>query len=268
MRDPWSCRARRAVPTAKERPSQVTTREGGAAGAGTTLARGGRRPIRVLLVDDHTVLRQAMRLLLDSQPELEVVGEAANGRDAVQLAETHAPDLVVIDVIMPGLNGVDATRQIRKRCPHTRVLVLSGYSDDEQVIEALRAGASGYLIKESDIGELVLALRAVVRGNYYFSSAFSQDERAEDLLLRARRSGPRSMYDKLTEREREVLQLVAEGNTNNGIAEQLVISPKTVEAHKAHIMTKLSARNSADLVRHAIRMGMVEVDAPADRRAS
>ena len=164
------------------------------------------RRLRVLIVDDHAVLRQALRMRLDSHDELAVVGDVSNGREAARAAEELGPDVVLMDLIMPGLNGLDATRQIRKRCPNTRVLILSGYEDEEQIVEALRAGASGYLIKESEIGELMLAIQAVARGNHYFSSSLSQGDDPNDFVLRAR-SDVKSGYDRLTDREREVLQL-------------------------------------------------------------
>ena len=146
--------------------------------------------IRVLIVDDHSVLRQALHLLLQSHDDLDVLGEVANGREAVAATEKLQPDVVLMDVVMPGLNGLDATRQIRKRCPRVRVLMLSGYEEDEQIIEALRAGASGYLNKESDISELLLAIQSVARGNTYFSASFSEWSGGGDFLLL--RAGERS----------------------------------------------------------------------------
>ncbi len=225
-----------------------------------TPSRQRRARIRVLIADDHGVLRQALRLLLESHEDLDVLGDCANGREAIALTEKLQPDVVLMDVVMPGLNGLDATRQIRKRCPTARVLMLSGYEEDEQIVEALRAGASGYLIKESDIGELLLAIQSVARGNTYFSSSLSERESGGDFLLRARNGDTKAGLDRLTDREREVLQLIAEGHSNQSIAEQLVISVKTVEAHKAHIMSKLGARNRTDLIRYAIRRGIIGLD--------
>ena len=231
-------------------------------------SRATRARIRVLIVDDHTVLRQSLRLLLESHTELDVLGDVANGREAAAAAERMQPDVVLMDVVMPGLNGLDATRQIRKRCPNTRVLILSGYEEDEQIIEALRASASGYLVKESDIGELLLAIQSVSRGNTFFSSSLSEGDQANDFLLRARSRDAKAGYDRLTDREREVLQLIAEGHSNQSIAEQLVISVKTVEAHKAHIMSKLGARNRTDLIRYAIRRGLIGLDPLPRQQAS
>jgi len=224
------------------------------------------RRIRIILVDDHAVIRQALRMLLEAQPELEVVADVENGREAVQAAERLRPDVVLMDVVMPGLNGLEATRQIRKVSPSTRVVMLSGFGDEDQLLEAIRAGASGYLIKRSDVSELVLAIQTVHRGNSYFSSALSEGFDLTEVLYQAKRAEPRGSTDPLTPREREVLQLIAEGYTNQGIARELYISVKTGEAHKAHIMAKLHARNRADLIRYAIRKGIVRLESADEGR--
>lgn len=216
--------------------------------------------IRVLLVDDHAVIRQALEMLLQSQAELEVIGDVENGRDAVQAVERLRPDVVLMDVVMPGLNGLEATRQIRKIAPSTKVVMLSGFVDEDQLLESIRAGASGYIIKKSDITELVLAIQTVNRGNNYFSSHLSEAFDLADVLYQAKRPDQRTGLDALTPREREVLQLIAEGYTNQKIANELFISVKTVEAHKAHIMAKLHARNRTDLIRYAIRKGIVMLE--------
>ncbi len=216
--------------------------------------------IRVLVADDHAVLRQALRYMLESQPGLEVVGEAANGRDAVDMAEKLQPDVVLMDTVMPGLNGIEATRQIRRRMPKVKVLMLTGYQEDEQVAGALKAGASGYVIKKSDLDELLLGIQAVHRGNPYFSSSIGDGD-LTDYLWQLKSNAGRVGYDLLTAREREVLQLIAEGSSNQQIAEELYISVKTVEAHRAHIMTKLHAKNRTDLIRYALRKGLVALDA-------
>jgi DNA-binding NarL/FixJ family response regulator len=212
--------------------------------------------IRVLVADDHTVVRQALRYMLESQPGLEVVGEASNGREAVDLAEKLAPDIILMDTVMPGLNGIEATRQIRRRQPKTKVLMLTGYMEDEHVAGALKAGASGYVIKKSEIDELLLGIQAVHRGNPYFSSNIGDGD-LTDYLWQLKSNSGRVGYDLLTAREREVLQLIAEGSSNQQIAEELYISVKTVEAHRAHIMTKLHAKNRTDLIRYALRKGLV-----------
>ena len=216
--------------------------------------------IRILIVDDHAVLRQALRLLLEIHDEVEVVGDAANGREAMDAAEKLQPDVVLMDMVMPGLNGLEATRQIRRRLPKTKVLILTGYMEDEQIVAALRAGATGYVVKKSDVTELLLGIQAVYRGNTYFSSAISDGGSVSEYLLQARSEEGRTGYDLLTGREREVLQLIAEGYSNQRIAQELFISVKTVEAHKAHIMSKLHAQTRTDLIRYAIRKGLVGLD--------
>jgi two-component system response regulator NreC len=203
-------------------------------------------------------------MLLDNQPELDVIADVENGREAVQATERLNPDVVLMDVVMPGLNGLEATRQIKRISPSTRVVMLSGFVDEDQLLEALRAGASGYIIKKSDISELVLAIQTVHRGNSYFSSALSEGFDLAEVLYQAKRSDQRSGVDALTPREREVLQLIAEGYTNQGIANELYISVKTVEAHKAHIMSKLHARNRTDLIRYAIRKGIVRLESASE----
>ncbi len=220
--------------------------------------------IRILLVDDHAVIRQALRMLLESQAELEVVADVENGREAVTAVEKYNPDVVLMDVVMPGLNGLEATRQIRRISPSTHVVMLSGYVDEDQLLDALRSGASGYIVKKSDVSELVLAIQTVYRGNKYFSSALSEGFDLAEVLYQSKRVDQKSSAETLTPREREVLQLIAEGYTNQGIANELYISVKTVEAHKAHIMAKLHARNRTDLIRYAIRKGIVRLESIED----
>ncbi len=217
--------------------------------------------IRILLVDDHAVLRQALRLLLDAHQEVEVIGDVSNGREAVETVEKLMPDVVLMDMVMQGLNGLEATRQIRKRVPKTKVLILTGYMEDDQIMGALRAGASGYVVKKSDITELLLGIQSVHRGNTYFSSAISDTVPISELLWQAQKGDGKAGYELLTSREREVLQLIAEGYSNQRIADELFISVKTVEAHKAHIMSKLHAQNRTDLIRYAIRKGIVNLEA-------
>ena len=243
------------------RPTSSRAREA-AARPGWT--RNGGTRIRVLIVDDHAILRQALRHLLETQSEIEVVGDASSGREAVTETEKLLPDVVLMDMIMPGLNGLEATRQIRKRVPKSRVLILTGYMEDEQIISALRAGASGYVVKRSEVDELLLGIQAVYRGNTYFSSAISGGDAVNQYLWQAKNGDGKAGYDLLTSREREVLQLIAEGLSNQKIGEELFISVKTVEAHKAHIMSKLHARNRTDLIRYALRKGLVGIDAPPD----
>ena len=220
--------------------------------------------IKVLIVDDHAVLRQALRMLLENQPEVDVVGDASNGREALEACEKLHPDVVLMDMVMPGLNGLEATRQIRRRVPKAKVLILTGYMEDEQILAALRAGASGYVVKKSDVQELLLGIQSVHRGNTYFSSAISDGDAVQDYLWQAKKPESKTGYDLLTSREREVLQLIAEGYSNQKIAGELFISVKTVEAHKAHIMSKLHAQNRTDLIRYAIRKGIVGLDSGPD----
>jgi len=221
---------------------------------------GGSQRIRLLVADDHALLRQALRVLLEAQDGLEVVGEATNGRDAVDAAERLMPDVVLMDMVMPGLNGIEATRQILKRAPGIKVLILTAYLEDERLLQALRAGAAGYVVKNSDMEELLLAIRSVYRGNTYFSTAVSDEISVNEVMLQAKQPEGRTGYELLTNREREVLQLIAEGLSNQAIADELVISVKTVEAHRSHIMTKLHAKNRTDLIRYAIRRGLVGLE--------
>ncbi|GAB4321476.1 MAG: response regulator transcription factor [Dehalococcoidia bacterium] len=212
-------------------------------------------------------MRQGLRMLLGSRTDVAVVADVRNGREAVLAAEQHRADVVLMDIVMPGLNGLEATRQVRKRSPRTRVIVLSAFVDDEQITAALQAGASGYLKKSADADELLCAIQAVASGEEYFSGELTRMFDIAELALQARRHGsPRTGVAALTEREREVLQVVAEGHTNQQIARELTISVKTVEAHLAHIMAKLHARNRADLIRHAIRAGVVRLES-ADEAA-
>jgi two-component system response regulator NreC len=254
---------KRMQATTSPKPPSSRARDA-AARPGWTRA-GGQR-IRVLIVDDHAILRQALRQLLESHAEVEVVGDAASGREAIAATEKLMPDVVLMDMVMPGLNGLEATRQIRKRAPKSRVLILTGYMEDEQIISALRAGAAGYVVKRSDTEELLLGIQAVHRGNTYFSSAISDGDAVNQYLWQAKKEDGKAGYELLTSREREVLQLIAEGYSNQRIAQELFISVKTVEAHKAHIMSKLHARNRTDLIRYALRKGLVGLDAPPDIR--
>ena len=224
-------------------------------------------PVRILLVDDHAVIRQALRMLLEAQQDIEVIGDVENGRDAVAAVERITPDVVLMDVVMPGLNGLEATRQIRRVSPSTRVVMLTGFVDENQLREAIRSGASGYIIKKSDVSELVLAIQTVHRGNTYFSSALSAGFDIAEVMYQARHQEASIGGEILTTREREVLQLIAEGHSNQAVAHALIISVKTVEAHKSHIMAKLHARTRTDLIRYALRKGIVRMDsseAPVD----
>jgi len=205
-----------------------------------------------MLADDHSVVRHGFRMILDAQPDLEVVGEASNGREAVERAESIQPDVVVMDVSMPELNGVEATRRIGAVSPRTRVLALSMHRDSVYVREILRAGARGYLIKDAKEGDLLDAVRAVAKGEGYLSPAVS------DAVLNDYRKHVSDPIDLLTSREREVLQMIAEGKTNKEIASTLKLSVYTVEAHRGRVMEKLNLHSTGELVRFAIRHGLID----------
>jgi DNA-binding NarL/FixJ family response regulator len=219
------------------------------------------RKISVLLVDDHTVVRQGLRALLRPEEDIEVVGEAENGRQAVQAVKKNPPDVVIMDVAMPLLNGLEATRQILKNVPSTKVLVLTSYSDDDCVQQLTEAGVSGYLIKQTAANDLLKAIRAVQRGNAFFSPTIAK--RLRDQCREAFANGqPIKKNMELTSREAEVLQLIAEGFSNKQIAAELCISIKTVEKHRQQVMNKLNIHDVAGLTRYAISKGLVERSAP------
>ncbi len=216
------------------------------------------KKITVLLVDDHTVVREGLRLLIESDPDVKVVGEAANGRDAISLTKKLAPDVVVMDVAMPVLNGLEATRQIMRDMPQCKVLVLSTYSDDDYVQQIIEEGAIGYLVKQTAAADLIMAIHEVVKGNAFFSPCISKRllDQCRDALARGGTIRKRST--KLTCREAEVLQLIAEGQANKQIAGKLTISIKTVEKHRQQLMNKLNIHDVAGLTRHAISKGIIE----------
>jgi len=217
--------------------------------------------IQVILADDHTVVRQGLRVLLEAEQDITVVGEAETGRQAVQLVRKHAPDVVVMDIAMPGLNGLEATRQIMKEAPNVKVLALSSYSDDEYVHQLTEAGAAGYLLKQTAAAELIKAVREVRKGNAFFSPAISKRllERYREAFLSGVPGRKRNPV--LTSREAEVLQLIAEGKLTKQIAGELFISVKTVQKHRQLVMNKLNLHNIAGLTRYAIAKGIIEVDA-------
>jgi DNA-binding NarL/FixJ family response regulator len=208
--------------------------------------------IRVLLADDHAMVRKGFRLILEAQPDMEIAGEAGNGRQAVDLAEKLHPDVVVMDVAMPELNGIEATRRLASSSPHTRVLALSMHKDSVYVREILRAGARGYLLKDSIDTDLISAVRAVAKGDGYISPGVS------DAVLTDYRRHVTAPLDLLTSREREVLQMIAESKTNKEIAVALNLSVYTVEAHRGKIMEKLNLHSTSELVRFAVRHGLID----------
>jgi two-component system response regulator NreC len=209
-------------------------------------------PLRILLADDHTLVRQGLRKVLEERPEWQVV-EAGNGREAVTLAEQLKPDIAIVDVAMPLLNGVEATRQIAARSPATRVLVLSMYADEAYVTQMLNAGAAGYLLKDSAGVDLLEAVAAVAGGKSFFSPAIAQLLEDKDFDGGA----VVDRYELLSNREREIFQLVAEGRTNKEIAALLTISSSTVETHRARIMEKLDLHSAAEIVLYAVRRGVI-----------
>ena len=211
--------------------------------------------VRVLVADDHALFRAGVRKLLQSFEGIQVVGEAADGHEALRLSGTERPDVLLMDIGMPGLNGVEAAARLTRKGPRPRVVILSMHTGEDHVLRAIRAGAAGYLLKDASPAELEAAVRAAARGEIYLSPAISRYV-VDDYVRRA--GGDRSPLDRLTSRQREVLQLIAEGNTTKAIATRLGLSVKTVETHRAQLMERLEVRDVATLVRLAIRVGLVE----------
>ncbi|MDI6764146.1 MAG: response regulator transcription factor [Thermodesulfobacteriota bacterium] len=216
------------------------------------------KKIQVLLAEDHTIVRQGLVALLRSEPGIEVVGEASDGVEAVDMAKKLVPDIVLMDIAMRNLNGLEATRKIKKLFPHMKVLVLSMYENEEWIFQILKAGASGYLIKDSAMTDLISAIRAVNQGDSFLSPSISKKV-IDEYIRKAEVGGEGRLDDLLSDREREVLQLIAEGNSIPQIASLLCISKKTVEAHKTHIMEKLNIHDKVGLIKYAIRMGLTKV---------
>ena len=213
-------------------------------------------PVRILLADDHTVMRNGLRLLLERQPHLQVVGEAADGRQAVALSESAKPDVVIMDIAMPNLNGIEAARQIVNRNPRTAIAILSMHSDESYVIRALKAGARAYLLKDSAEADLLAAVRALTEGKSFFSPAISKIL-VEDYMRQLESRGAEDTYELLTNREREILQLLAEGRTNKEVANMLNLSLYTVETHRTHILQKLNLHSVPELILYAVRKGII-----------
>jgi len=215
------------------------------------------KPIRVVLVEDHALVRAGIRALLENLSGIQVVGEAGNGRDGLRLIAIHQPDVVLMDIAMPGLNGLEAAARVAKDFPHTRVIMLSMYAHEEYVLRALRAGAAGYLLKDAGTTELELAFKVVMQGQVYLSPQVSKYVVSAYIQ---RTSGEQTSLDRLTPRQREILQLIAEGQTAKEIAYLLNLSVKTVETHRTAIMDRLGIHNIAGLTRYAIRMGLITME--------
>lgn len=214
------------------------------------------KKLRILLADDHIVMRSGLRVLLERQPNLEVVGEGENGRQTVELASSLKPDVVIMDIGMPVLNGIEATKTIVAVQPATAVIILSMHADESYVMRALKAGARGYLLKDSAPADLLGAIQAVSQNKSFFSPKVSRIL-AEDYVRVLKQKGGVDSYDLLTSREQEILQLLAEGRANKEVATALNISPYTVETHRKHILEKLNLHNPAELILYAVRKGII-----------
>ncbi len=212
--------------------------------------------IRILLADDHIVVRDGLRVLLERQPDFEIVGEAADGIEAVRLSEDTTPDVVLMDIAMPLLNGIEATRRIASRCPKTAVVILSMHYDESYILRSLKAGARGYLVKDSAKADLIHGIRAVHEGRSFLSPKVSRILQ-DDHMRQLESKGLDDSYDLLTDREREILQLVAEGRTNKEIANLLNISPYTIDTHRTHILQKLNLHSAPELILYAVRKGII-----------
>ena len=212
--------------------------------------------IRILLADDHTVMRDGLRALLERQPDMAVVAEAADGRECVRLAEEESPDVVVMDIAMPNMNGIEATRRIVAKSPRTAVVILSMHQDESYILRSLKAGAKGYLLKDSLRADVIEAIRAVAQGRSFLTRKIGRMLQ-EDYVRQLESRGLDDTYDLLTDREREILQLVAEGRTNKEVARLLNVSLTTVETHRTHILQKLGLHSVPELIIYAVRKGII-----------
>jgi len=216
------------------------------------------KKIKILLAEDHTIVRQGLSALLRSEPDIEVVGEASDGSEAVEMAKKINPDVVLMDIAMRHLNGIEATRKIKKLFPYMKVLVLTMYDNEEWIFQILKAGASGYLIKDSAMTDLVSAIRTIHQGGSFLSPSISKKV-IDEYIRKAEIGEKKGVDDLLSSREREILQLIAEGQSVTQIASLLCISKKTVEAHKTHIMEKLNIHDKVGLIKYAIRTGLIKL---------
>ena len=217
-------------------------------------------PLRIILADDHTIVREGLAKLLEGEADLRVVGEAENGREAVGKVEELKPDIVLMDIAMPMLNGIEATRQIRKIRPETKVIILSMHSHDRYISELFRLGASGYLLKSASGTDIINAIRASLKGETYLSPSIS-NKVVEGYISIKKASQQEDRYNRLSNREREVFQMIAEGRSTKQIAEILFVSPSTIKTHRANIMEKLEMQNISQLIQFAIHLGIVEIQA-------
>jgi len=212
-------------------------------------------PIRILIADDHQIFREGLRLLLEAKPGFSVVGEASDGLQALELAERLRPDVMIVDVSLPGLTGIEVVRLLRLRSPQTRAIVLSSHADESYVLDALRHGAAGYVLKHFSTEDLIQAIREAIAGRHYLSPPLSA--LAIDAYVEKARSAGGDSYDSLTTREREILQLTAEGCSATAIAARLCISSRTAESHRANMMRKLGLHNHAGVIRYALQRGIL-----------
>jgi DNA-binding NarL/FixJ family response regulator len=212
--------------------------------------------VRIVLADDHTIMRHGLRLVLERQPDFAVIGEASNGREAIDLVIRETPDVVIMDIAMPLLNGIEATRRITEERLKTAVVILSMHADEGYILKALRAGARGYLLKDSADADLIQAVRAVTAGKAFFSPAVSK-VLADDYLRQMRQQGVDDPYDLLTPRERELMQLIVELKSTKDIAALLNLSPHTIDTHRANLMQKLNVHSTAELILYAVRKGVI-----------
>ena len=214
--------------------------------------------ITIVLADDHEVVRLGLRALLEKEPDFRIVGEAADGLEALNLVKQLNPNVLVLDLMMPGINGIEVTWQVKKHSPLTHVIILSMYSNEAYVVETLRKGAEGYVLKDSTGSDLIKAVREVTAGRRYLSPPFS--ERAIDIYIQTTKTTALDLYETLTPREREVLHMAAQGYTNVEIADRLSISPRTVEVHRSNMMNKLGLHNQTGLIRYAIQRGILPIE--------
>jgi DNA-binding NarL/FixJ family response regulator len=212
----------------------------------------------IVLADDHHIVRQGLRALLEAEADFQLVGETGDGLEAVHLAEQLHPEVIIIDLMMPNINGLEATRQISSCCPQTHIVILSMHADEAYVLEALRNGAEGYVLKNSSADDLIRAVREVIAGRRYLSPPLS--ERAIEVYTKKAQDSPLDPYEKLSNREREVLHLAAAGHSSSEIATMLSISPRTVETHRANMMHKLDLGSQTDLIRYALKRGIIPME--------